>query len=593
MRARSMDRATDTRRVFRLVLIKPSHYDDEGYVIQWVRSPIPANSLACLYGLARDCRERAILGSDVDLDVIAIDETNTRIRPDRIARMIAAADAGLAMLVGVQSNQFPRALDITRLLRDRGITVGIGGFHVSGTLAMLPGIEPNVQRALDMGAFIFAGEAEEGRLDRVLKDAWNGRLQSIYNFMGDLPGIERVPTPHLPAAVVRRTYGANTSFDAGRGCPFQCSFCTIINVQGRKSRRRSPDDIERIVRDNAAQGVLRFFITDDNFARNRDWEAIFDRLIRLREEGLNLRLIIQVDTLCHRIPNFIEKAARAGVRRVFIGLENVSPDNLAAAKKKQNRITEYRKMLLAWKQAGVLTYAGYILGFPNDSPERIRRDIAVLQKELPVDILELFFLTPLPGSEDHKRLWEKGAWMDPDLNKYDLHHATTEHPLMTRREWECAYWEAWETYYSDEHAERVLRRAAATGISVGKTLFILNWFVGSIRIERIHPLECGFVRLKVRRDRRSGLPIEAAWTFYPRYWAETLAKQARWLWLWGRQYRLYRAIKRDPGRRAYLDEALTPVLDDETESRALFQTQQAKAYVARERHLQEIRAGAT
>src|SRR3954462_11018994 len=105
-----MDRATDARRVFRLVLIKPSHYDDEGYVIQWVRSPIPANSLACLYGLARDCRERAVLGSDVDLDVIAIDETNPRIRPDRIARMIAAADAGLAMLVGVQSNQFPRAL---------------------------------------------------------------------------------------------------------------------------------------------------------------------------------------------------------------------------------------------------------------------------------------------------------------------------------------------------------------------------------------------------------------------------------------------------------------------------------------------------
>jgi Radical SAM superfamily len=402
-----------------------------------------------------------------------------------------------------------------------------------------------------------------------------------------------VPTPHLPASVVRRTYGANTSFDAGRGCPFQCSFCTIINVQGRKSRRRSPDDVERIVRANAAQGVLRFFITDDNFARNKDWEAIFDRLIQLREEGLKLSLTIQVDTLCHRIPNFIEKAARAGVRRVFIGLENISPDNLAAAKKKQNKITEYRKMLLAWKQAGVLTYAGYILGFPNDSPERIRRDIAVIQKELPVDILEFFFLTPLPGSEDHKRLWEQGAWMDPDLNKYDLNHATTEHPLMTRQEWERAYWDAWEAYYSDEHAERVMRRAAATGTSVGKTLFILNWFVGSIRIERIHPLECGFVRLKYRRDRRTGLPIEAAWAFYPRYWAETLAKQARWLWLWGRQYKLYRAIKRDPARRAYMDEALTPVLDDETENRALFQSQQAKAYVARERRLEEIRTGAT
>ena len=74
-----------------------------------------------------------------------------------------------------------------------------------------------------------------------------------------------------------------TSFDAGRGCPFQCSFCTIINVQGRKSRRRSPDDVERIIRENVAQGLKSFFITDDNFARNKDWESILDRIIQLRE----------------------------------------------------------------------------------------------------------------------------------------------------------------------------------------------------------------------------------------------------------------------------------------------------------------------
>ena len=140
--------------LFRLILIKPSHYDDDGYVIQWLRSPIPANSLACLYGLARDCRERQVLGPDIDLDIVAIDETNTRIRPDKIARQIKAADQGLVMLVGVQSNQFPRALDIAARLRQQDITVGIGGFHVSGTLAMLPGIEPNVQRALDMGCFL-------------------------------------------------------------------------------------------------------------------------------------------------------------------------------------------------------------------------------------------------------------------------------------------------------------------------------------------------------------------------------------------------------------------------------------------------------
>ncbi len=574
------------RKTFRLILIKPSHYDDDGYVIQWLRSPIPANSLACLYGLALDAQARDVLAPDYTLDVEAIDETNTRVRPDRVARRIAEAGEGMVMLVGVQSNQFPRALDIAKPLREAGVTVGIGGFHVSGTLAMLPSIDPAVQQALAIGCFMYAGEAEEGRLDLILKDAVNGRLAPIYNFMKELPGIEHVPTPHLPASVIKRTYGANASFDAGRGCPFQCSFCTIINVQGRKSRRRSPDDVERIVRDNAAQGIFHFFITDDNFARNKDWEPIFDRLIHLREvEKIKIRLIIQVDTLCHRLPNFIEKAARAGVKRVFIGLENISPDNLVAAKKKQNKITEYRKMLLAWKNVGVITYAGYILGFPNDTPERIRRDIEVIKKELPVDLLEFFFLTPLPGSEDHKKLLEKGVWMDPDLNKYDLNHAVTGHPLMSKAEWEEAYRTAWETYYSDDHVERVLRRAAATKTSVGKTLFVLNWFVGSIRIEKIHPLEAGFVRLKYRRDRRSGFPIEPALTFYPRFIAETISKQLRWAWLWGRTRRLYKSIRFGKSRYEYTDESLTPVLDDEVETHAMFDTVEAKAFVAQQKRI--------
>ena len=228
----------------------------------------------------------------------------------------------------------------------------MGGFHVSGCLSMLDGHAVDLDACRDMGISMFAGEAE-GRLDMVLRDAAAGRLAPLYNFMKDLPGMEGTPVPFLPKRYVERTLGLSASFDAGRGCPYQCSFCTIINVQGRKSRFRSADDVEHLVRLNWAQGIHKFFITDDNFARNKEWEAIFDRLIELREkDGIPLGLMIQVDTLCHKIPNFVEKAKRAGVTRVFIGLENINPDNLAAAKKRQNKITEYRKMLLAWKARG-------------------------------------------------------------------------------------------------------------------------------------------------------------------------------------------------------------------------------------------------
>ena len=575
-------------RRFCLILVKPSHYDDDGYVIQWFRSAIPSNSLAALYGLALDCASRRVLGDDVELDIHPYDETNTRIRPERLARMIENAGAGMVMMVGVQSNQFPRALDLARPLRARGIQVAIGGFHVSGTLSMLKGIDPDLDAARAMGVSLFAGEAE-GRLDEVLRDAASNALKPLYNFMNDLPNIEGTPIPLITALRAWRTAGGVTSFDAGRGCPFQCSFCTIINVQGKKSRRRSPDDIEQIVRENVAQGLHSFFITDDNFARNSEWEAILDRLIALREEGIKIHFIIQVDTLCHKIPRFIEKCAKAGVRRVFIGLENINPDSLVGAKKRQNKITEYRKMLLAWKSARVITYAGYILGFPNDTIESIRRDIEIIKKELPVDLLEFFFLTPLPGSEDHQVLVNKGVALDRDINKYDLNHVCTGHAKMSAQEWESAYRMAWDTYYTKEHVEAVLRRLVAKRASASNAILLMTWFKGSIHIEGVHPLEAGFFRYKFRRDRRPGLPIESRWTFYPRYAIESVAKLKNWSSIYFGLRRIYVRIKKDPKRYEYMDTALTPVTDDEVETLELFHhSAAAEAFLAQNHKPREV-----
>ncbi|WP_299472520.1 hypothetical protein [uncultured Roseibium sp.] len=105
---------------------------------------------------------------------------------------------------------------------------------------------------------------------------------------------------------------------------------------------------------------------------------------------LSFKFIIQVDTLCHRLDGFIEMAARAGCNLVFIGLENIDPDVPIAAKKRQIKIWEYRKMLQTWKDVGVVTYAGYILGFPDDTPEKISRNIEIIKREPPLDLIEFF-----------------------------------------------------------------------------------------------------------------------------------------------------------------------------------------------------------
>ena len=578
------------KRRFQVVLIKPSHYHDDGYVIRWWRALIPSNSLASIYGLVLDCARREVLGPDVAIDIDVIDETNHRIKtPKLLQRFRKHGGFGIIFLVGVQSNQYPRALDIARPFRAAGLPVVIGGFHVSGCLSMLDGAAIELNRAREMGITIFAGEAE-GRIGTVIEDAAKGRLRALYNQMDDLPSIGGTPTPFLPREFVKRTAGTSTSFDAGRGCPFQCSFCTIINVQGRKSRFRSADDVERIVRDNWAHGISRFFITDDNFARNKNWEAIYDRLIKLREiDKIPLGLMIQVDTLCHRISNFVEKSKRAGVTRVFIGLENINPDNLTAAKKKQNKITEYRRMLLAWKAQGIFSYAGYILGFPADTPESIRRDISIIQRELPLDLLEFFVLTPLPGSEDHKVLWNKGVDMDADLNKYDLEHSVTDHPNMTRGEVDAIYKEAWSLYYAPQHIETLLRRAIVSKTPLISLIKVLVPFVVMPHLEKIHPLQSGLLRLKHRSERRPGMPLESAFAFYPRLAWSLIANNLKLASAILRLIALKHRLERDPDRHRYMDQAISPVQDDDDETLDLLtKTTGAEAALAHQRKVDRL-----
>ena len=312
------------------------------------------------------------------------------------------------------------------------------------------------------------------------------------------------------------------------------------------------------------------FISDDNFARNKQWEPILDRLIHLREvEGLKMRLMLQVDTLSHRIPRFIEKAARAGVRYVFIGLENINPDNLSAAGKKQNRIGEYRAMLSSWKEAGAITFCGYIIGFPNDTLERVLADIDTIKRELPIDVAEFFCLTPLPGSEDHKVLYDQGAWLEPDLNMYDTEHVCAVHPRMSKLEWEEAYKRAWRSFYTTEHVATVIRRAAATGGRVDKVAGMLLFVRANHVIEGVHPLQGGLFRRKYRRDRRPGLPLENPWVFYPRYLREIGTKTLQLLGMALQFYLIYRRVQNDPTKDSYRDEALMPA---EGEVRAIRET---------------------
>lgn len=493
---------------FHIYLVRPSKYDDDGFVVRHWKAVVPSNSLACLYGLTEDVRRRRLLG-DVDLRIHVLDEAVDKLPLNAISRLNGrAGERVLVCLVGVQTNQICRATDIALGLRRERVAVMIGGFHVSGMLAMFPGVPAEIQQLVDAGVSVVAGEVEHCWA-RLLRDAFEGKLKPIYRFLDDPPDLSEAPLPikhqQFTAKHVHSNYG---TMDCSRGCPFNCSFCTIINVQGHRSRHRSPECIVRAVRQSYRDsGVSLYFFTDDNFARNPAWEEIFDRLIALREqEGIGVEFVMQADIASHKIPGFIEKSVCAGCCTVFIGLESLNPRNLQTVGKTQNRVQEYRASIEAWHNARVTTIVGYIIGFADDTEESVRCDIDRLLREVEPDQASFFMLSPLPGSLDHRRMIEGHAPMSSDYNRFDCAHETTPHPNMKDGAWTRAYGEAWRRFYSVENMKAILSRTHPE--RYWDVFFNLFWYKNSIVNEGTHPMLTGVVRLKDRVSRRPCFPRE-------------------------------------------------------------------------------------
>jgi hypothetical protein len=133
---------------------------------------------------------------------------------------------------------------------------------------------------------------------------------------------------------------------------------------------------------------------------------------------------------------------------------------------------------------------------------------------------------------------------------------------VSREQWEAIYREAWSLYYTPKHMETVLRRAVATGVPVSLIKVLVN-FPTTAKLENVHPLQGGILRLKHPSERRPGLPRERAFIFWPRFVWDTLSKHAVIIAMIARLLVLKFVIMRDPAARMYKDTALRPVSDDE------------------------------
>jgi hypothetical protein len=391
-------------------------------------------------------------------------------------------------------------------------------------------------------------------------------------------------------------------------------------------RERSPKNIAALLRANYREhGVSFYFFTDDNFARKKLWRETFEEIIKLRNEGIKVAFMMQVD-LAHKPKDFIRLAAEAGCTQVFIGMESVNPQNLKAEGKGQNQVEEYRKIIKEWHDAGIVVHTGYIIGLPFDTKEQVPQDIRYLMDAIRPDQASFFMLTPLPGSHDHREMKKRGEWMDPDFNKRDSFHPTIQHPHLTAEEWTQVYEDAWKNFYSKENMIRILSRWNKHPRNYWNLMSVFFWYKNAAVIEKQHPMIAGFFRLKDRRSRRPGLAIDPlpvhfwkrakevfhlfnSWAKFLKemeeVWLQTRKKsdrEERWLEEAQRiQGEIWRALKIPEWQRTYSNAKVTlsgksrALLDpfEELSSKILFSRQDLDAFLRRwaglQPRLQEMR----
>jgi len=511
-----------------VILIKPSCFDEDGYMLSGVKQGIASNSNNVMHKLTEVALNN-ILPEHIPFRLHVFDEGvagHFRELKKLMGRFPRKGTKLIVGLVGVQSMQFERARQIAFRWQRRGATVVIGGFHVTTTIStMFDGIEdkrhmpcphvmpPEVQDLLDRGIIVFHGAAEE-TWQEALSDILRGRPKRLYR--GKIPDLWQAPLPHISDALRQRDYlGSTITINTSDGCVFLCSFCSIINQPGgRTMRSRDPKKVAEFVEQACAlNSKVNVFFTDDNFARNPHWEELLNGLIALRTRGLKISIMVEADLACGTIPNFLEKLAAAGCYQIFMGVESMNPKNLKEAHKWQNNVQGYSTLWERCHKLGMSVHAGYIIGFKFDTPESVKADIQAL-KGFGVDIVSLFILSPVPGSEDHVRAVVEGVRMDKKLSRFSSFVPVTDHPnpLVTQEVWQKMYDDSWRQFYTADHMRSCLQHCKNKSQHRALQRVYL-WYCWALFAENVHPMNSPFLKVRFYSEHDPDLPQAPYWKF--------------------------------------------------------------------------------
>ena len=302
-----------------------------------------------------------------------------------------------------------RAYEIAAAYRERGVPVVMGGIHASMC----------TQEALHFVDAVVVGEAEMV-WPQVVADVEAGQLKRVYRGeWTDLVGL-----PHPRRDLFHPGY-IFASVQTSRGCPMDCDFCSVTAFNGRRYRRRPP---EEVLDELATIPQKMLFFVDDNIigygGKSREQTlAIFKGMV---ERKLDKRWFCQASLNFADDENVLQWASRAGCKMVFLGLEADEVDALVEVNKRlnlQRGVQSYDEAFRRIHRAGIAVLGAFIFGMDGDTPEKLRHRTDYMIHS-GIDVMQTTYLTPLPGTRLFDRLQREGRLLYTDFprdwDRYDM-----------------------------------------------------------------------------------------------------------------------------------------------------------------------------
>jgi radical SAM superfamily enzyme YgiQ (UPF0313 family) len=353
---------------------------------------------------------------------------------------------GLTVITGTAM----RAYQLADHFRKRGITVALGGPHVT----LIP------DDAGPHADAVVVGYAEDS-WPQLLRDFKHGHLQPRYDQAPDLSLADR-PYPRRDLLPSHR-YLTNNVFEATRGCIHNCDFCVVPTAWGRKPYQKP---VEQIIADIRQHRARKLIFVDLNLIADRDYALrLFTALIPLRVQWYGLSTVLLADDA-----ELLKLAERSGCKGLLMGLESISPQNLRQSHKGFNSPERFARIAERLHEHGIALQGCFVFGLDHDEPDVFLKT-AEFAVEAKIDLPRFAIVTPFPNTALHKRLEAEGRILTRNWELYDGQHVVFQPARLSVEELQQGTEAAWKHAYSFRSiARRIADSPAPWPVKLGTNL---------------------------------------------------------------------------------------------------------------------------